>query len=280
MLIMNNLSFISFMLISFPEQLLILALGTLSIGKKSFFKSYINFIKVVFISLALTILSYFARKHLNLDLESSIFSILFFILLLIYVLKYKFYEAITVAVFGFFLIAIIELPLSFLLKSLLRINTPMDLYNDYGKLVPWVLSVRFVQALVVFILYKFNLKILDMENTSIKRKEFYLQITVYLISIFSLVFLSIVMAKALIFTNNISSQDTSLLRMNICMTLFITSILTVAVRSTYIHYKNKSTLNNNEVIQSIEYIDSLIEQKNYNEAKDALQNLKIHITKK
>lgn len=279
MLIMNNLSLISFILISFPEQLLIFALGTLSIGKKNFLKSRSNFKKVVFISLSMTLLNYFTRKFLNFELESTIFSILFFILLLIYVLKYKFYEAITATVFGFLLIVIIEIPLSLLLKNLLGIATSTDLYNDFTKLIPWVASVRLTQVLVVFILYKFNLKILDMENSNIKRKEYYLHISIYLISILSLIFLTVIMAKALLFTNDISSSNMTLLRMNICITLFITAILTVAVRSTHIHYKNKSSLNNNEVIQSIEYIDSLINQKNYNEAKDALQNLKHHITK-
>lgn len=276
---MNDLSFASFMLISFPEQLIIFFLGTLFIGKKSILKSPVNLIKVVFISLFMSILNYLTRKYLSFELESTIFSILVFILLLIYVLKYKFYEAIALSVFGFLLIIIIEIPLSLLLKGLLQIGSQTDLYKDYTKLIPWVLSVRFLQVLATFVLYKFDVKVLDMENCNIKKKEFYIQIAVYLISILSLGFLTVVMAKVLIFNNNISSSNISLLRMNICVTLFITATLTVAVRGTYVYYKNKSALNNNEVIQSIEYIDSMINQENYREAKEALQNLKSHINK-
>jgi hypothetical protein len=282
MSIMNNLSFVNFMLISFPEQLIIFFLGTLFIGKKNILKSPVNIIKVVSISLLMSILNYLTRKYLEqetFELESTIFSILIFILLLIYVLKYRFYEAISLSVFGFLLIAIIEIPLSLLLKGLLGITSQTDVYNDYAKLIPWVLSVRFSQTLTAFILYKYDIKVLDMENCDIKKKEFYIQITVYLISILSLGFLAIVMAKVLIFNDNISSSNISLLRMNLCMTLFITAILTVAVRGTYMYYKNKSALSNNEVTQSIEYIDSMITQENYREAKEALQNLKSHINK-
>ncbi|HHX17438.1 MAG TPA: hypothetical protein GX727_01095 [Clostridium sp.] len=276
---MNNLSFASFMLISFPEQLIIFFLGTLFIGKRTFLKSPANIIKVVFVSLFMSILNYLTRKYLNFELESTILSILVFILLLIYILKYRFYEAIALSVFGFLLIVLIEIPLSLLLKGLLGITSQTDSYNDYTKLVPWVSVVRFSQILVIFILYKFDIKVLDMENSNIRKKEFYLQLAVYLISILSLGFLTIVMAKILLFNNDISSSNISLLGMNICITLFITATLTVAVRGTYIYYRNKSALNNNEVIQSIEYIDSMITQENYREAKEALQNLKSHITK-
>jgi hypothetical protein len=279
MSIMNNLSFASFMLISFPEQLIIFFLGTLFIGKRTFLKSPANIIKVVFVSLFMSILNYLTRKYLNFELESTILSILVFILLLIYILKYRFYEAIALSVFGFLLIVLIEIPLSLLLKGLLGITSQTDSYNDYTKLVPWVSVVRFSQILVLFILYKFDIKVLDMENSNIRKKEFYLQLAVYLISILSLGFLTIVMAKILLFNNDISSSNISLLGMNICITLFITATLTVAVRGTYIYYRNKSALNNNEVIQSIEYIDSMITQENYREAKEALQNLKSHITK-
>jgi len=279
MSIMNNLSFASFMLISFPEQLIIFFLGTLFIGKRTFLKSPANIIKVVFVSLFMSILNYLTRKYLNFELESTILSILVFILLLIYILKYRFYEAIALSVFGFLLIVLIEIPLSLLLKGLLGITSQTDSYNDYTKLVPWVSVVRFSQILVIFILYKFDIKVLDMENSNIRKKEFYLQLAVYLISILSLGFLTIVMAKILLFNNDISSSNISLLGMNICITLFITATLTVAVRGTYIYYRNKSALNNNEVIQSIEYIDSMITQENYREAKEALQNLKSHITK-
>ena len=44
------------------------------------------------------------------------------------------------------------------------------------------------------------------------------------------------------------------------------------------YYKNKSALSNNEVTQSIEYIDSMITRRT-TEAKEALQNLKSHINK-
>lgn len=276
---MDKLSFISFMSISFPEQIIVFILGTLFIGKKSILKSPVNIVKVVFISLLMSALNYIIRKYLNYELEITIFSMLLFILLLIFVLKYRFYEAISLSVFGFLLILIIEIPMSLLLKNLLEITSPADLYNNYSKLVPWVFSVRFMQIITIILLYKFDIKVFDMENSNIKKKEFYIQIAVYLISILSLAFLTIIMAKILIFNDNISESSNNLLRMNICITLFITATLTVAVRDTYSYYKNKNVLNNNELIQNIDLIYDMITQKKYREAKEALQNLKSHINK-
>lgn len=276
---MDKLSFISFMSISFPEQIIVFILGTLFIGKKSILKSPVNIVKVVFISLLMSALNYIIRKYLNYELEITIFSMLLFILLLIFVLKYRFYEAISLSVFGFLLILIIEIPMSLLLKNLLEITSPADLYNNYSKLVPWVFSVRFMQIITIILLYKFDIKVFDMENSNIKKKEFYIQIAFYLISILSLAFLTIIMAKVLIFNDNISESSNNLLRMNICITLFITATLTVAVRDTYSYYKNKNVLNNNELIQNIDLIYDMITQKKYREAKEALQNLKSHINK-
>ncbi|HQD29708.1 hypothetical protein [Acetivibrio saccincola] len=276
---MDKLSFISFMSISFPEQIIVFILGTLFIGKKSILKSLVNIVKVVFISLLMSALNYIIRKYLNYELEITIFSMLLFTLLLIFVLKYRFYEAISLSVFGFLLILIIEIPMSLLLKNLLEITSPADLYNNYSKLVPWVFSVRFMQIITIILLYKFDIKVFDMENSNIKKKEFYIQIAVYLISILSLAFLTIIMAKVLIFNDNISESSNNLLRMNICITLFITATLTVAVRDTYSYYKNKNVLNNNELIQNIDLIYDMITQKKYREAKEALQNLKSHINK-
>lgn len=276
---MDKLSFISFMSISFPEQIIVFILGTLFIGKKSILKSPVNIVKVVFISLLMSALNYIIRKYLNYELEITIFSMLLFTLLLIFVLKYRFYEAISLSVFGFLLILIIEIPMSLLLKNLLEITSPADLYNNYSKLVPWVFSVRFMQIITIILLYKFDIKVFDMENSNIKKKEFYIQIAFYLISILSLAFLTIIMAKVLIFNDNISESSNNLLRMNICITLFITATLTVAVRDTYSYYKNKNVLNNNELIQNIDLIYDMITQKKYREAKEALQNLKSHINK-
>jgi hypothetical protein len=83
----------------------------------------------------------------------------------------------------------------------------------------------------------------------------------------------------LIDTNTmVSTQNIYLLRLNIYIAVFVTIILTLAVKSVYAFYKNKNTLNNNEVIQSLEYIQGLLNEQNYEEANEALGTLKKHIT--
>jgi len=74
-----------------------------------------------------------------------------------------------------------------------------------------------------------------------------------------------------------SSQNVYLLRINIFISLFVTIILTLAVKNIHEFYKNKNTLNNNEIVQNIEYIYRLIDEQKINEAKNALISLKSHI---
>ncbi|MFZ5986423.1 MAG: hypothetical protein ACOYWZ_04765 [Bacillota bacterium] len=169
--------------------------------------------------------------------------------------------------------------MSILMSSVLDVKDEKDLYQNITKLFISVFSIRSIQILIVLLLYISKVKIIDMERTDIRRREYYIQLVVYLISICTLVFLAIIMANTLIFNNeiNISSSNAYLLRINIYISLFVTVILTLAIRGTHEFYKNKSVLNNNEVVQSIEYINSLIDEQNYKDAKDALNTLKTHI---
>ncbi|TYQ14801.1 UNVERIFIED_CONTAM: hypothetical protein Cloal_1180 [Acetivibrio alkalicellulosi] len=276
---MENLSFLTFVLISFPDQIVVFLFGTLAIGKFNYFKDHKNYFKLFITFSLMTLLSFVTREVFGINFENTIFSLLFFILLLTYVLNFKFYESITASVFGFFILVLVEIPSSILLSNLLGIKGEQDLYNNISKLFIWVSVIRSIQVLVIFILIRYKLKILDLEKSSIKKKEYYLKIVVYLISIVTFAFLILIMARALVFSTDISSSNITLLKINICITILINIVLIIAVKGTHNYYKNKSDLNNNEVIQSIEYINSLINQQNYSEAKDALENLKTHITK-
>lgn len=276
---MQNLSFLSFVLISFPEQVIAFFLGILTIGKYSFLKVRSNYLRILIASSIMTVATYLMRRHLGIQIETTFLSAFLCIIIFIYIIRFKFYESITASIFAFLILALTELPMSILMSSVLDVKDEKDLYQNITKLFISVFSIRSIQILIVLLLYISKVKIIDMERTDIRRREYYIQLVVYLISICTLVFLAIIMANTLIFNNeiNISSSNAYLLRINIYISLFVTVILTLAIRGTHEFYKNKSVLNNNEVVQSIEYINSLIDEQNYKDAKDALNTLKTHI---
>lgn len=77
----------------------------------------------------------------------------------------------------------------------------------------------------------------------------------------------------------INTANSVLIRVNIYLTIFVTIILTISLKNTSDYYKKKNSLNNNEIKQSLEYISSLLNEKNYDELKDAVDKLSEHISK-
>lgn len=278
---MKDMSFINYVLVSFPEQIIFLFLGILAIGKSSYLKTRSNYYRILTSACIMTVSSYLIRKQLGIETESTIVLLFIDVFLLIYIMRFKFYESITATIFSFLLLILIELPVSLLIGPIMGVRNEQDLYQNVNRLFIIVSIIRIIQILLVYLFYRFNFKIINMERSGIKRKEYYIQLTVYLISICTLAFLAFIMTKILLFNNDMSitSSNIYLLRMNIYISLFVTVILTLAVRGVYEFYKNKSVLNNNEVVQSLEYIYSLLDDQNYKEAKDALNSLKDHISK-
>ena len=89
------------------------------------------------------------------------------------------------------------------------------------------------------------------------------------------------MTKTVISDNNLSINNANsfIMKINIYIASFAIIILTLSIKGTHNYYKNKRILDNNEVIQSIEYIYNLLEEKDYEEAKESLVTLKTHIEK-
>jgi TRAP-type C4-dicarboxylate transport system permease small subunit len=136
----------------------------------------------------------------------------------------------------------------------------------------FLLPERIIEIVIILFSHRFNLKIIDLESATAKRKEYIIQIVVYIISICTLLILSYTMVKVIINENNSITDSTNqvLLRINIYMALFVTFVLTIAMRSITEHYKKKNTLNNNEIIQSLDYIKGLIDDKDFIKAKNSI----------
>ncbi|ODM27182.1 hypothetical protein [Acetivibrio mesophilus] len=276
---MQNMSLLQFILVSFPEQVIFIFLGAFSIGKYSYFKTRSNYYRIFITASLITFISYILREKLGLVSESTLLLLFIDIILIILIMKFKFYEAVTASVLGFSMIMLVEISFSLIIAPILGINGERELYQNASNFVIFVLSVRLLHILLAVFLYRFKIKIVNMESSNIKTKEYYIQLVVYLISLCTIGFLTFLMTRMLLFekVTIASSQNMYLLKINIYISLFVTIILTLAVKSIHDFYKNKSTLNNNEIVQSIEYIYRLIDEQNINEAKDALISLKTHI---
>lgn len=271
-------SYFCFILISFPESFFIGILSILAIGKFSFFKEdKKNLIRLLIYAITSAALSLFFRDKVSRE-ESLLIYILITPLLFIFLLKLKLYESIIASIFGLILQVITEVMWLSLVQPFIANNID-NIYSNITSLFLLSLPTRLIQLVLILLSFKFHIKIFDLENKDVKKKEYYIQIIVYVLSIGTLVFLAFLLTRMVVFgdLNEVLFIDGSLIRINIYLILFVIIILTLAVKNTTDYYKNKSRLNNNEFLQNIVYISNLINEENIEEAKKAIESLKTHL---
>jgi hypothetical protein len=274
---MDQLSIPILIFASFPEAVIVALLGIYSIGKFSFLKDRQNILRILIMSVISVVSSYFVRQMATSEIENLLISIIIFYLLFTLVARLKFYESVFATLFGFVIFIVTEIICLVLVSAITGIKLDQAYLSDFIR-IAITLPERLLQiGLIVFAVIK-SIRIIDLETVTINKKEYYVQIIVYILSMGTLVFLAIIMAKMTLFSNDVhDTTNTVLIRMNIYLSLFVTIVLTLAVRSTHEYYRNKNTLNNNEFVQSLQYISNLIDNKDYRNAKIAVENLKSHI---
>ncbi|MEG6614634.1 hypothetical protein V6C42_17470 [Pseudoclostridium thermosuccinogenes] len=278
---MAQSSIVSVLTISFPEAIAIILLGLLSTGKSEYIRSKINLARVLAMAALSSVMSFFIRKVVGSEIENLLVSFIMFTLLYIFIIRLTVYESTMASLLSLVLFTIEQTACILLLTAITGINFENVISNDI-LLFLFFIPERIVEAVLIFIFMKYNIKIIDFEKMNLKKKEFYLQLFVYIISICTLIFITNLLAKLAIYgdidaINN--STNSILVRINIYLTIFVTIVLTIAIKSTNDYYKNKSFLSNNELKQSLKYISNLLEEKNYEELKDALDKLNDHISK-
>ena len=274
---MNNSSYLSLVLISFPESFLIGILSILTIGKFSFLKDRNNLIRLLIYAAISATLSFYIHNKFNAE-EGLLVYMFITPLLFIFLLRLKLYESILASIFGLVLQVMTEVLWLLIVQPFIG-NDIGTIYSNISQLFFLSLPTRLLQLVLIFLSYKFRFKIIDLENKDIKKKEYYIQLVVYVISIGTLIFLAFLLTKMVVFgdPNNSLLINNFFIRINIYLTLFVTVILTLAVKNTTDYYKNKSRLNNNEFLQNLEYISNLMKEENILEARDAIESLKTHI---
>lgn len=280
MRVVDQISITSILFVSFPEAIVVISLGILAIGKFSFFKTKSNIYRLLLHSAISCIFSFFIRRVVNNEIENLILSLIIVVLLSIFVLRLKFYESIPAVFFGFIILIITELIGLTSISTLTGITIDRALSNDLLRIV-FVIPERIIQVALIYLFYQKNIKIINFEVATIKRKEYYIQLFVFITSISTLVILAVLMAKSVLFSNgNIENPTYALmLRINIYLTIFVTIILILAIKSTHEFYKSKSILYNMEFLQSLNYISTLIDNNNVPEAKETINKLKTHISR-
>jgi len=275
---MAQSSIVSVLTISFPEAIAIILLGLLSTGKSEYIRSKINLARVLAMAALSSVMSFFIRKLVGSEIENLLVSFIMFTLLYIFIIKLTVYESTMASLLSLVLFTIEQTACILLLTAITGLNFENVLSNDI-TLFLFFIPERIVEAVLIYIFMKYNIKIIDFEKVNLKKKEFYLQLFVYIISICTLIFITNLLAKLAIYgdldaINN--STNSILVRINIYLTIFVTIVLTIAIKSTNDYYKNKNSLSNNELKQSLKYISNLLEEKNYEELKDALDKLTDH----
>lgn len=274
-------SLLSFILISFPEAFLAGILSILTIGKFSYLKEdKKNIIRIFIYAIVSAALSCYFHNRLS-DAESFLVYVLITPLLFIFILRLKLYESIIASIFGLAIQITTEVIWLSLVQPFIA-NSIDNIYSNIGLLFLLSLPTRLLQITLIFVSYKSNIRIIDLESTDIKKRAYYIQLIVYVLSIGTLIFLAFLLTKIMVFDNpnEVLSVDSFLIRINIYLTLFVTVILTLAVKNTTDYFKNKSRLNNNEFLQNLEYISNLMKEENISEAKDAIESLKTHLQTK
>ncbi len=274
-------SYLSFILISFPESFLAGILSILTIGKFSYLKEdKKNIIRIFIYAIISATLSCYLHNRVSGE-ESFLVYVLITPLLFIFILKLKLYESIIASIFGLAIQIATEVIWLSLVQPFIA-NSIDNIYSNIGLLFLLSLPTRLLQLALIFVSYKFNIRIIDLENKDIKKREYYIQLIVYVLSIGTLIFLAFLLTQIMVFDNpnEVLSIDGFLIRINIYLTLFVTVILTLAVKNTTDYFRNKSRLNNNEFLQNLEYISNLMKEENINEAKDAIESLKTHLQTK
>ena len=277
---LDQISIPSILLVSFPESILVALLGIFSIGKFSYFNNRFNFVRLFVFSAISSLFTYFIRRITSNEIEILLVGIILLSLLNIIILRLKFYEAILSSIFGFTIFIVTEMVCLLSLSAIFKIKLDEVYQIDLARFLI-SLPERVVQSLLVYLSIRYKVKIADLESATVKKKEYYIQLTVYILSIGVLVFLALIMAKTLLYDrgNFTTTMNSLLLRLNIYFTLFITVILTLAIRSIHEFYKNKNSLSNTEFSQNLQYIYNLVDEGNIKEAKDAIETLKHHIVK-
>jgi len=277
----DKLSVVNLFTVNLPDTLMISLIGLLTIGKFSYFKDKHNFIRIALFTVIAAVIFFFTRSLVHNVVEQMVISILMYSLLFIFVIGLKFYESIVAGLLGVIILVVIEGIYAPPLFAITHIDIQQAFANDLTRFL-YTLPERFIQVIFIYLSFKFKIKIFDFDNTSLKKTESYAQIFVTVLSTATMVFLIAVITKTLLFDHgNIDNTITLLLlRLNMYISLFVTVILLLALKNTNESHKKKHALNMNEYIQSLDYLSELIRNEKLDEARNTIDNLKMHITEK
>lgn len=277
---MDKLSITSLIIVSLPDAVMVALIGLVSIGKFSYFKNANNFIRIAIFGVLSAVIIFFSRAFVRNVVEQLVVSILLYSLLFIFIMRLKFYESILASLFGMIVLVFMEVIITPPILALTN-TTMLQIYqNDWWRFI-YSSPERIIQVILVFLSMRFKIKIFDFDSTNIKKMDYYIQIFVTLLSTVTLIFLVAVITKALLFDRGDFTNATTLLllRLNLYISLFITVILVLALKSTNEYYQKKHDLNNNEYRQSLEYLSELIKEKRIDMAEETIDKLKQHIAK-
>lgn len=278
--LMDSISILSVFTVSFPEALAIGILGLLAIGKHDLFKSSTTIIRIILFSLIFASAGFVIRRITYNTFENVIVSSCFACVLFIVIVKLNFYESIVATFLSIYIIQFIVSTISMLVSSLfLDINQAERFASDLLRFEICIPQ-RILEILLIILFYHFRFRIIKLDGIDFKKREYIVQLIVYIISLCTFVFLIFVLCDNFLFKDNkiLDKQNFDLLRLNVYLSIFVIILLTLAIKAVTDHYKAKSRLSNTEILQNIEYMIHLIDEKKYNDAREIAESIKTHVS--
>ncbi|HEX9059092.1 MAG TPA: hypothetical protein VF941_02840 [Clostridia bacterium] len=277
---MDSISILSVFTVSFPEGLAVAILGMLAIGKHDLFRSKETYLRVFLFALIYASASFVIRRITFNIFESAIVFLLLTCVMLMIVVKLNFYESLAASFLGLYVIQFIVATLGMLIISIFFNTNQVDIFTNDLLRFELSLPQRIFEILLAILFYNTKFKIMKFDNINLKKREYIVQIIVYLISLCTFIFLVFILCNNLLFNNHglIDTQNYEMLRLNVYLSIFVVILLTLAIKAITDHYKAKSRLSNTEILQNIEYMIHLIDEKKYNDAKEIAESIKTHVS--
>lgn len=276
---MDQISIPSLIFVSFPEGVIVAILGLLSIGKFDYLKSKKNYIRIAIFGIIYALAGYFIRRVATSFIESSLIYLILTCFAFIFIIHIKYYESIVASFFSLFVLLFAIQTLCMIpILSLTGVKLESAYLSDVTRFL-LNLPDKILSIVIIYFSMRFKLKIVNFDSSNIKKREYIVQMFVYALSIGTLIFLVAIMANTLMLNNTTepSSANDILLRINIYISVFVILILTLAIRNITEHYKAKNKISNTEIIQNLEYLSTLIEERNYSAATETIHNIRKHI---
>ncbi len=272
---MGQFTLVEFFAASIPESLVIAVFAWLILGKKDYVKFYNVVIAGLISGASVAAIYVLLYPYTDVSVLLQIFT---FALIILFVFKVNFVEAIVGSLFTTISVVIIQTAMISIGYFITGLNL-RDIPNSLFLKLTYTYIEIIIVSIISLVMYKKNIKIFSFKP--IKKGESYSSKIRYLVLqiIFAIL---IVINNSKIFYFNIGSFKTNMDKVLVFFNFFVIFTFTVLVinsalkmsQSIQREEEEKRKLDNKEIIQNIDYLCKLMDSKKYEEVDNILHSIK------